>query len=453
MNALALGLADFVGLGVALLVGTQFLQWSTLSAAMPGWGSILLLAYYCGASLLHLLPTWGLGPVEEVRRLTILLAIVFAAAFTSVALRGDLDLPTMGTIAITFGGSALLVPLGRRKMKQMLIARRLWGIPAVVYGRGESVHRIVEILRREIGLGYVPVGTYHDVITHDRQHFELALLPGVPKQVESIPVAIVSMSELGRQRTIDLLEGPLSRYRKVVVIPDLFEAPSLWVRPRDLSGVLGLEIRQNLCSPLASLLKRTVDVTAVLITAPLWLPLCVVLGALIWIEDRANPFYFQDRVGKKGRMFATCKFRTMYRDADAILKRTLESDPALEKEWSLNFKLAMDPRVTRIGRVLRRLSLDEIPQLVNVLRGDMSLVGPRPLPAYHHKSLCSRVQRLRECVRPGITGLWQVSGRSDAGSSGMEVYDPYYVRNWSLWLDAVILFRTLRVVAAADGAY
>jgi lipopolysaccharide/colanic/teichoic acid biosynthesis glycosyltransferase len=143
----------------------------------------------------------------------------------------------------------------------------------------------------------------------------------------------------------------------------------------------------------------------------------------------------------------------MVPDADAALARALASDPVLRAEWNAHFKLERDPRITRVGAFLRKTSLDELPQLLNVLRGEMSLVGPRPLPRYHHDELEGRVAALRESVRPGITGLWQVSGRSDTGTLGMERWDPYYVRNWSLWLDLVILVRTVRVVLQRSGAY
>ncbi|MEM6338258.1 MAG: sugar transferase, partial [Bacteroidota bacterium] len=149
----------------------------------------------------------------------------------------------------------------------------------------------------------------------------------------------------------------------------------------------------------------------------------------------------------------TLKFRTMVKDAEAVLKRRLDEDPALRREWETTFKLRKDPRITRVGRLLRRFSLDELPQLINVLRGEMSLVGPRPLPAYHHEELTDRVRTLRERIRPGLTGLWQVSGRSDSGNEGLERWDAYYVRNWSLWLDIVILTRTVRAVLGGKGAY
>ena len=176
-------------------------------------------------------------------------------------------------------------------------------------------------------------------------------------------------------------------------------------------------------------------------------------AAAVWLGDRRSPVYFQERIREGGRPFRTNKLRTMVPDAEAVLARALDADPALRDEWDTTFKLARDPRITRVGALLRRASLDELPQLFDVLRGTMSLVGPRPLPRYHHEDLPERVRDLRERVRPGITGLWQVSGRSDAGNVGMERWDPYYVRNWSLWLDAVILVRTVQVVFRGSGAY
>ena len=179
----------------------------------------------------------------------------------------------------------------------------------------------------------------------------------------------------------------------------------------------------------------------------------ILLGLLIWLEDRTSPVFFQKRVGFENLPFTAWKFRTMVPNAEAVLQQRLASDPQLRAEWERNYKLRHDPRVTRVGRLLRRSSLDELPQLINVLRGEMSLVGPRPLPSYHHDQLTSQTQRLRIMVRPGMTGLWQVSGRSDSGNDGMERWDPYYVRNWSIWLDGYILVQTLRVVFRGSGAY
>lgn len=143
----------------------------------------------------------------------------------------------------------------------------------------------------------------------------------------------------------------------------------------------------------------------------------------------------------------------MHKNAEALLQKTLDDDTLLKTEWENNFKLVNDPRITKMGRWLRKSSLDELPQIINVIKADMSLVGPRPLPTYHHGSLSSTTKKLRQKVRPGITGLWQVSGRSSSGNEGIEKWDTYYVRNWSIWLDIVIIIRTIKTVFHGKGAY
>jgi lipopolysaccharide/colanic/teichoic acid biosynthesis glycosyltransferase len=200
-------------------------------------------------------------------------------------------------------------------------------------------------------------------------------------------------------------------------------------------------------------LKQRIDILLVLVTAPLWAPLCAVLYLLIWLEDGHNPLFLQKRLGKNGRVFKTFKFRTMVHDAEEVLKEALDENVALREEWETFYKLRNDPRITKTGSFLRRTSLDELPQLINVLRGEMVLVGPRPLPAYHHEALPPSVQVLRNVVKPGITGLWQVMGRSDTGNEGMKKWDPYYVKNWSIMLDYLILMRTLVAVISRKGAY
>ncbi len=199
--------------------------------------------------------------------------------------------------------------------------------------------------------------------------------------------------------------------------------------------------------------KQAIEMMIVIATMPLWFPVCAVIYMLILIEDRKNPLFIQNRIGKGGKEFRTFKFRTMVPNAEEVLKKVLEEDEALREEWETFYKLRKDPRVTRIGKFLRRTSLDELPQLFNVLLGDMGMVGPRPLTAYHQNVLPANVKMLRETVKPGITGLWQVSGRSDSGTEGMKKWDPYYVQNWSLKLDFTILVRTAFVVIACKGAY
>lgn len=148
-----------------------------------------------------------------------------------------------------------------------------------------------------------------------------------------------------------------------------------------------MQISQNLADPFARHLKRALDLGLVLLSLPFWGLICLIVGMLIWLEDRQKPVFLQARLGLGGQTFNTWKFRTIVPNAEEVLKQHLEDDPELCREWETNFKLRRDPRITRIGRILRKTSLDELPQLVNVLKGEMSLVGPRPLPSYHQQEL------------------------------------------------------------------
>ena len=458
-NTAALALAEVAALTTAMLLAGAVRQALTGESAMalgPAWAVVPL--YLAVAGVVRLLPGWGLGAVEELRRIVLALAGVFALAAVGMWLAHTNADGSAVSSRLALGLAAVfavvLVPLARTQTKAALIRLDAWGVGVVVYGAGPMGSRIVRQLHEERGIGYTPLAVFDDDPETWGGYLDTVPVVGDTGRVApEASVAFLALPEADREHQVALLEGPLACYRTVVVIPDLFEAPSLWVRPRDFAGVLGLELTSTLTRPLPRIAKRAVDLLAVGLTAPLWLPLVGLAAAAVWLGDRRSPFYFQERIGEGGRPFRTNKLRTMVPDAEAVLARALDADPALRDEWDTTFKLARDPRITRVGALLRRASLDELPQLFDVLRGTMSLVGPRPLPRYHHEDLPERVRDLRERVRPGITGLWQVSGRSDAGNVGMERWDPYYVRNWSLWLDAVILVRTVQVVFRGSGAY
>ena len=180
-------------------------------------------------------------------------------------------------------------------------------------------------------------------------------------------------------------------------------------------------------------------------------PLLVYLSLRIK-SDGESAFFLQDRVGKQGKAFKCIKFRSMHIDAEAKLTRMLKENPKLNEEWQRNFKLADDPRVTPIGKTIRRYSLDELPQLINVLKGDMSLVGPRPL-LFNELDRYGEAIDVYQLVAPGITGVWQVSGRSDTSFEQRREMDEWYIRNWNVYYDLLCLFRTIGVVLGSKGAY
>jgi Undecaprenyl-phosphate galactose phosphotransferase WbaP len=453
LNGVYVLLADFVALATSMMLAGWLRDWLWHDRLIPGWSWLILPVWAAGALVTGLAPGWGVGPVEHLRRITELILISFGLAAAALFLSRTGATASRFTLTSALLISLVMVPLLRIRVKGWLIKAGLWGIPTVVYGGDDTASHVLKALRAEPGMGYVPVGVFDDESQPGSLINGVPVLGSLNQNTPDAPYAIVATAQLSRDQLADLMAGPLSVYRHVILIPDLLDTPSLWVTPRDFIGLVGLEVAVKLLNPVARFVKRLLDIALVVSTALVWVPLCLFLALVIWLEDRASPLFIQQRIGYFGRPFNTWKFRTMHPDAEERLQRELAANPELEAEWALDCKLRVDPRVTRVGLFLRKTSLDELPQLFNVLRGDMSLVGPRPLPPYHYDQLSAPIQGLRARVRPGLTGLWQVSGRSESGTQGMERWDAYYVRNWSVWLDIVILVRTIRVVLMAKGAY
>jgi Undecaprenyl-phosphate galactose phosphotransferase WbaP len=222
-------------------------------------------------------------------------------------------------------------------------------------------------------------------------------------------------------------------------------ATPLLESPEDLAGT-------GLLAPRNQALKRVFEVAIAAILFILALPLAVVIAIAIVLETRGPVFFGHTRIGKDQRRFRVWKFRSMVADADTALRKYLREHPRLRAEWRYTHKLKQDPRVTRVGRLLRRSSLDELPQLWNVLRGDMSLIGPRPI-VEEEIAAYGPALSLYPRVLPGLTGLWQVSGRADTGYLRRVDLDCEYIRNWSFRVDLKILLKTVRVVLCGHGAY
>jgi Undecaprenyl-phosphate galactose phosphotransferase WbaP len=213
-----------------------------------------------------------------------------------------------------------------------------------------------------------------------------------------------------------------------------------------------LRIDERLLLPVPRFVKRTSDLLLTIVGGVLLLPVVAVIAWMVKLSSPGPVFYSQERVGHRGRRFRAWKFRTMVANADEVLAGHFGLHPELKAEWDRDHKLKSDPRITRIGRWLRKTSLDELPQLWNVLLGEMSLVGPRPIV---QAEICKygAAFALYQRVVPGITGLWQVSGRNNTTYEKRVELDMYYGRNWSMWFDVQILFATIDVVLHCRGAY
>jgi lipopolysaccharide/colanic/teichoic acid biosynthesis glycosyltransferase len=255
----------------------------------------------------------------------------------------------------------------------------------------------------------------------------LDLAPFLAKRL-GISYAIVAMPGQSARKLLQVTERVGGAFSHILVIPDLFGLASMGVPAREVGGVVGVELRQQLLLPGPRFAKRAMDVALTMLGGIFVFPVILLLAILIKLDSKGPTFYPQKRLGRGGASFTALKFRTMYGDGETRLKAVLAADPALQREYDEFHKLSRDPRVTRIGRVLRKYSMDELPQLLNVLLGDMSLVGPRPylereIPDMaHHEKIILRAM-------PGLTGLWQVSDRNATGFAERVTMDVHYVRN------------------------
>lgn len=265
--------------------------------------------------------------------------------------------------------------------------------------------------------------------------------------------------------SMDDLRGPYGgRFRHALDVSQVEYAVIPHTRTLDVYGmephyffgndVMILHRRDPIRSPSGRVLKRLLDIVVTGMAVPVLGVLTIIVWAAKKIEKSDTPvFYGGARVGMDGKLFNCWKFCTMRRDADAILDEVLAKDPALKAEWDQFQKLKDDPRIdSKISKLLRKTSLDELPQLWNVFVGDMSLVGPRPILPFQKEGYGDMIEEYY-AVRPGLTGLWQVSGRNETSFQQRIYWDGWYIRNWSLWYDIVIIFKTVRVLLTGSGAY
>jgi Undecaprenyl-phosphate galactose phosphotransferase WbaP len=265
-------------------------------------------------------------------------------------------------------------------------------------------------------------------------------------------MAVLAMPELDGTQLKHLINSSVSAFRYNVLIPNFFTMTNIWMAVRDFDGVLGLDASNKLNVTWNRGIKRFLDLTIVIIGGLIVFPFLLLIALLVKLSSSGKILYKHKRLGINGKYFYTYKFRSMVKNSDELLSKMLETDPDMKKEWEMNQKLQNDPRITKIGRILRRYSLDEFPQLINILKGEMSLVGPRPIVDDEIQKYGEEYERIFS-IKPGLTGLWQVSGRNDINYNDRVTYDTYYLQSWSPWLDLWIIYKTFAVIITGKGAY
>lgn len=414
----------------------------------------LMLAATHGALGLYRMP--GTLPCGRLR-LRVLGALLFAGYSLLVTLQANGWGPAL-LFVVLCGGLVLMVGYIANQLLDVAFSRLgQHGIPTAIIGIGEEARAVAVGLLDNPDIGLRPIGF---IALPDQPAVGVELPLPLLCRLEhaaliepKLDVAVVAMNCKDRA-DIEARFGPMP-FPHIALIRNKQALQALRLSPdaflADTKALRFSGQRQGAAS--ARLLKRAIDlvltVPAVLVT----LPIILLLIAAVRIADPGRAIFMQQRIGFRGRSFNVYKIRTMYHDAQERLEKALTKDPKLAAEWRSNFKLENDPRILPgIGHILRRFSLDELPQLWNVLLGDMSLAGPRPFPPYHLKSFDVEFQTQRSSVMPGLTGLWQITVRSDGDLAAQKEQDTLYIENWSIWLDLQIMLQTLPAVLRAKGA-
>lgn len=355
--------------------------------------------------------------------------------------------------------SFIYLTVFRYLTKNFLEKVQLLQIPVLIIGAGKTAELLVKGIINDAGMGYKIIGLLEDNCVRNGILKRFPVL-GKFADVEAVILktgvqhVFIAAPGLEQEKLTRLIYKVQSLVKNIGIIPNLVGIPMGGIEVESLFNekLMLLRLKNNLARSWNRYLKTIFDFALTLVGTVAISPILIFIA--IWIyKDSPGPVIFKHtRIGKNGKKFPCYKFRSMCIDAKEKLAELLENDPVAKAEWERDFKLKNDPRITKSGAFLRRTSLDELPQIFNVLKGDMSLVGPRPV-------IEEELERYGEyvndylMVKPGITGMWQINGRNDTSYAERVCMDSWYVRNWSIWIDNLILWRTLKSVIRCKGAY
>jgi undecaprenyl-phosphate galactose phosphotransferase len=400
---------------------------------------------------------WSTPWWQQVRHMirTCSVGLVMLLLFNYVALP---HVTEQGWIVLTWLFALPLTLVMRWGGRFILRAAKHWDIPTIIIGGIQNVTETVYALKSELYLSYdIQKVVIVHALGHDIEKFR-ETHPGleVVESVESIsPRSMVILCPDENDQTFmnDAVQQIKATGARLAVVPPTSGFSLYGLKPQFFFGhkIVLLESNPHLRSLWARFAKNTLDKVGAAIALLIFSPMFFIVAKKIK-QDGGPAFYAQRRIGQGGKEFGCRKFRSMIINADQVLEGYLQQNPEARDEWAREFKLKNDPRITPVGHMIRRTSIDELPQLINVLKGEMSLVGPRPIVEAEKHFYGDKFGHYTS-VKPGITGLWQASGRNDISYDQRVALDTWYVENWSLWNDIVIIFKTIYVVLARKGAY
>ncbi len=333
-------------------------------------------------------------------------------------------------------------------------------IPVLLVGAGKTAELVKKAFDR------MPISTYKIIGFVDDNPKSVSIaaeyecfgvfddVEDVIKDTGGVQTVLICAPGLESKKLVSLVNRLQLLVKRVAFVPELFGLPASNISARGMmeEQAVVLRVQNNLARKSNRIMKRIFDIVATVCGGILILPIIAIVAVLIYLDSPGPIVFGHKRVGQGGKEFFCYKFRSMVPNAQEALEIYLKEHPEAREEWERDFKLKDDPRVTKIGKFLRKTSLDELPQLWNVLMGDMSLVGPRPIVQAEVEKYGDYINDFY-LVPPGITGVWQVSGRSDTTYEERVLMDSWYVHNWSVWIDIVYLIKTVLAVVKGKGAY
>ncbi|MBO5137276.1 MAG: undecaprenyl-phosphate galactose phosphotransferase WbaP [Spirochaetaceae bacterium] len=457
----ALLIVDF--LVIMLSIGTSFFIINLINRSFINFRSFVNYWIYLPFFFLvfysaKLYPGIVLSPADEVRRFSICSLFCFAGIALSVIVETDDKVAVTIALFLSIPFASLALPIGRQLARGIFSNFKFWGVPSVIYIQNLENTIVIDRLIKHPDLGYSPAL----ILCNDRSisgtnyHGIPILEPNdeIYSQIKKLnikTIIIIENKDSSEQET-EIMSAFMKIFRYTIFIPHNPYIRSISSSVRDFSGILGFSTTHRLTKRSELFIKRCIDLFLLLIASIPTLILTAVIAICIKIDSPGPIFYGHKRIGKNGKLITVYKFRSMVTNSQEILEKILKEDPIRREEWERERKFKDDPRITKFGKFLRNSSLDELPQLLNILKGDMSFIGPRPVTDSELIKYGKNVDYILS-VKPGLSGMWQVSGRSDTGYEERIMLDTYYIQNWSIWLDIWIIVKTIWVVIRGKGAY
>ncbi len=464
-SAVPILLADLFAVVVTLGLLTLMSTLNLVALTLPVSYLAIFLSFVVVFSfaILGLYPNLGLHPAVEFKRVFFPISVICVCLLATVSLFAATAIFELIGIALIWASLTVLVPCFR-SLSRKLATRfaPFWLQPIVILGGGPLSEAIYRSIKSDASCGFLPLGIVDDGQAQwSHEDYDPALYIGTYQELnEILPQknaywAIVTDNSVFEPSSDELMEpryAPVELPHRLYLAETASFLPTMWDKVVTINMVTYFKQTDRLLLPIPRLFKRLLDLMLCFVFSFIIVPVFIICSILVKLSSTGPVFFRSRRIGRGNRTFDMFKFRSMFIDSESRLDQYLDDNPDMKIEWKTTQKIKNDPRITWAGRLLRRTSIDELPQILDVIRGKMSLVGPRPMLVSEPDMYGERYP-LYCRMRPGITGLWQVSGRNNTTHEQRVKLVTYYVQNWSPWLDLYILIKTVKVVATAEGAY